>query len=839
MSERRPLLVFREPTAGPIPVGPQLGGARQPAGPGAAAQGRRLAPALQRLDAALTAGRAGRDDHEADPQHIVVFDVAGSVDDFARAIEQVQGLEFLAELAGEEVAPNEDFFLVNKHGRPRPKPVPTMIYATFSNAQAANQLVTMFHTYEANDALPHGFAPLRNAFRQLKDLRLWGPEDRVRETGLLEAWAETVAVVGAANVARVEIELWFRRDEAARSAAQGEVAQAVSACGGTIITTSVVSGIGYHAVLADIPYDEVARIVRDGPAAMDLLLTPSVMLVAAAHQIGPPVAPAAKRDGAVPRSLPSETTARVALLDGVPLSNHVLLAGRLVVDDPDGFEGSYSTRQRQHGTQMASLICHGDRSANAAPLTSPLYVRPILQVDALSGRELTPADELLVDVLLRAFRRMFEGEVEEPQAPGVRIVNLSIGDDRRPCVRRMSAPARLLDWLAVTYNVLIVVSAGNHPTELDQGPEGGADGDALASAVRLSQLQAARLRSVLSPAEAINVLTVGALHDDAVTDPLPPHVLDVLPAGDPATYSPAGGGFRRSVKPEVLVPGGRQVYLRGLPGSGVLQPAEQTAIGPGLLAAAPAPGGGTTGLAYTVGTSGAAALTSRLAHDVLTTLEREAAAVDSLFHPVLTRALLVHASSWTGRGEELRAALALKRPGFSRYYGYGSLETDRALGCLPTRATVVGGGLIADLERHCWQLPLPTALARSRDWRRVTITLAWLSEANPRDRRYRQARLSVSPGSSPLGTARTQADHDAVGRGTVQHEIYEGTMAVGFLDGDQLSLDVDCHIDAGTVEAGVRYGLAVSIEVATSVQVDLHEQVCLGLREPVQVRPRS
>ncbi len=76
-----------------------------------------------------------------------------------------------------------------------------------------------------------------------------------------------------------------------------------------------------------------------------------------------------------------------------------------------------------------------------------MYVRPILSIDPLSGRELTPAGELLVDVLLRAFRRMFEGDGgEQAQAPGVRIVNLSIGDDRRPFVRRMSAPARLLDW---------------------------------------------------------------------------------------------------------------------------------------------------------------------------------------------------------------------------------------------------------------------------------------------------------------------------------------------------------------------------------------------------------
>lgn len=231
---------------------------------------------------------------------------------------------------------------------------------------------------------------MRNAFRQCRDLRAWGPEDRVCETGLLAAWQETVAVVGATNTARVEIELWFRGAEAARAAAQDEVSRAVGACGGTVITSSVVIGIGYHAVLADIPYDEVNRILRDGPAAMDLLLTPSVMLVAAAHQVGPPTTVEAVRAGAASRSLPVESTARVALLDGMPLTNHVPLAGRLIVDDPEGCGTSYASGQRQHGTQMASLICHGDRSVDAAPIRSPLYVRPILSIDPLSGRELTP-----------------------------------------------------------------------------------------------------------------------------------------------------------------------------------------------------------------------------------------------------------------------------------------------------------------------------------------------------------------------------------------------------------------------------------------------------------------
>ena len=44
----------------------------------------------------------------------------------------------------------------------------------------------------------------------------------------------------------------------------------------------------------------------------------------------------------------------VALFDGVPLANHRLLAGRLVVDDPDNWEADYAASERVHGTSMAS-----------------------------------------------------------------------------------------------------------------------------------------------------------------------------------------------------------------------------------------------------------------------------------------------------------------------------------------------------------------------------------------------------------------------------------------------------------------------------------------------------
>ena len=51
-----------------------------------------------------------------------------------------------------------------------------------------------------------------------------------------------------------------------------------------------------------------------------------------------------------------EGTPVIALFDGMPLTGHVLLDGRLDVDDPDGYEDAYQAAERSHGTAMASLV---------------------------------------------------------------------------------------------------------------------------------------------------------------------------------------------------------------------------------------------------------------------------------------------------------------------------------------------------------------------------------------------------------------------------------------------------------------------------------------------------
>lgn len=79
----------------------------------------------------------------------------------------------------------------------------------------------------------HGLNKFKAAFAQLRAIRRWGAEDRVRDTGLLESWAERLAVVGqSVSTLPVEVELWYRRDAAQRQAADSHLTALARYCMG-------------------------------------------------------------------------------------------------------------------------------------------------------------------------------------------------------------------------------------------------------------------------------------------------------------------------------------------------------------------------------------------------------------------------------------------------------------------------------------------------------------------------------------------------------------------------------------------------------------------------------
>ena len=108
--DARPLLAFDSPS-----VGERVkSGGRPPkvVGPGRRRQGERLSPRFKELTEAFEAKRAELGEGtpiEADPSLVIVLDLAGSVEEFYKAVNKVEGLEFLAEMAGDTTDPDDDF----------------------------------------------------------------------------------------------------------------------------------------------------------------------------------------------------------------------------------------------------------------------------------------------------------------------------------------------------------------------------------------------------------------------------------------------------------------------------------------------------------------------------------------------------------------------------------------------------------------------------------------------------------------------------------------------------------------------------------------------------------
>ncbi len=215
---------------------------------------------------------------------------------------------------------------------------------------------------------------------------------------------------------------------------------------------------------------------------------------------------------------------------------------------------------------MASLVVRGDLMLNASPIKQSIVLRPLLYAHVQDQTdEVFPPAELLVDSFVRAVRELKEGA--EPAAPGVFVINVSLGDGNRPFFGRTSAWARALDWLAHEHGILFIVSAGNaSDRQHDIQMNGVASTDAFGalegverSKAILSGLHASvGRRRILSPAEAVNALTVGALHHDAVNEIANRgNSLDPLPGGVlPTPCSRFGPGFANAIKPDILMSGG-------------------------------------------------------------------------------------------------------------------------------------------------------------------------------------------------------------------------------------------------------------------------------------------
>lgn len=804
---------------------------------------------------------------------ILVLEVAGDLKDFFRAVAATPGMEFLGELQS-EIEPDEDFYTVDKDGERTNKRFGARLFLTMTNQAALRELRSYWEQYKLSrdeQNFVRNTGRFRVLFDRLKDLRPYSIADRIYDTGL-ENYLDEMRLLEVDPV-KFEIELAFKNDTVKDARAFQEVNSLLQQNNGRVIENSRVTlpEIGYHAFIAEAPISSFDDLTEN--TNVNFLKSQQILFF---RPVGQSIFDLSEEpelfdyNEVVAEPQPGLDPV-VALLDGLPLENHSLLAGKINVDDPDNFAHNYLAQNRVHGTAMASLILNGDLSEQSAPLSRPIYVRPILKptANSQSGGEFLPDDKLPIDLIHRVVKRMFEGEDEiPPTAPHVKLINFSIGDPFRPFHHNISTWAKLIDWLSYKYNVLFIISTGNKVDDIILDiPE--ADFDQTTT----EDLQVATIRKIiesnfdrkiLTPAESINSITVGSAHHDSHGPFNFPQRKNLITS--PFLLSPIsriGFGYNNSIKPEILMAGGRHLFRKSLRQPNPqqthlrIETGESIVHPPGNLTAMPGAAGDMRKVGYLTGTSNAAALTSNLGaklYEMLLELNAELPAdqkIPERYFTVILKALLVHGSSW-GEAQEIITQIIRTLPGISPqtvkrniypYLGYGTVDSEKILYCTDHRVTLIGFGELTcrtDQNAHTYSFPLPPSLGTVNIDKRLAISLAWISPLNFKTAQYRKAHLFFDnlENNEHLTLSRNSHDFRLGRKGTVQHDVLTGEYVDVFQDGDTINIKVSCREDASglSVQETIKYAIAVTLEIRENVHTAIYEEVQQRLQQRIRER---
>jgi hypothetical protein len=802
-------------------------------------QQKSFGPKFDRLVSVLEKDRGGlelkSDPSALAPERLLVFELRGTVSSFMSAVRNVQGLEFIDE---EELETDE-------HDK---NPA---LYLLVPDARALNEIASLWRRWVSKEPLGHGFSAWRDVFSTLRDIRAWGPQDRVHELDR-RIIAEEISQRDGDELIRLEIELVFRAAESAASLAEDTLGESVRSKGGRIVSRCRIPEIGYHAILAELNVSEARSIVELSPTSIAGL--ESVM------HVQPQSMATSINSGDINDSVlsgitlpaPSVASPILALIDGVPVSQHDLLIGSLVVDDQFDLERLSQVSDRYHGTAMSSLIVNGDRNNNEQRLARRIHVIPVL-----GALDKFPEDRLIIDMIYIAILAMRSGR--EPTAPDVLIVNISLGNSRKPFQGQMSAWARLIDRLSYQYGILFVISAGNHTTPFNLPNftrftefEDSDDGQRTQGAVNaLGQLIPER--RLLSPAESVNAVTIGASNLDSVSDVARRNSRAINPFPGLLMANPSsavGPGFANCVKPDLLMPGGKEHLRNVAGGAGVIVEAARANAAHGLRVAVPPPAAGNYSENYTSGTSASAALASRTCHQIHDALEEAYGdAFVTLGHrdrAVLLKALLVHTAKWPEETSNLIQNIlgpadprlhVRRKDNVRRFLGYGIADPDAAISCVDDRATFWSCGSLARERAVKINVPIPVCVSGKAGFHSLHATLAWLTPIIPGRRSYRAVRLKLI---EPNGLAslrveqiNTQPDTNQGRRGTVFSRLWEGLRAPTIGDDHELELFVQREPDQSTViDEPIPFALAVSFSMPGVMQI--YEEV----RDRLGIAPR-
>ncbi|MDE2645493.1 MAG: S8 family serine peptidase [Bacteroidota bacterium] len=468
-----------------------------------------------------------------------------------------------------------------------------------------------------------------------------------------------------------------------------------------------------------------------------------------------------------------------------------------------------------------------------------------------------------------ALQRAFEGDA--PIAPDVFVVNFSIGVRGGHFAGRISSLARLLDWWSYKTGVLFVVSAGNVQDDLTIRNTNSINFENFPISerqrlVRTAQRLQRHKRTLLSPSEALNVLTIGAasLDMDPSAMGVTPRTVEICQPGEilPAMSSAIGPGPFRCIKPDLIAIGGHH-EITPLPGGNALRlRVVQETNRTGLTVAGVTQGN--LSHSRSRGTSCAGALVTRSLVNAAAALTEEGGPYEGqelsrTDLALLTRALAVSGARlpetaetfYQSEYDRLQGHYYQAREEVARYFGYGFLRPELMCESPLNGATLVGLGSVQKDGGTIFNMPLPPSLSGDVINRSMLVTLTWFSPVEPTHAKYRLAALEAIATDGnlqedeekddewKLGMRPTPPSKALISRGTVwsRRFVHKRKKVSKFSHDATLPIRVQCRDASGLdPDVQIRFAMVVTLQLETPVLFDIHKEIGdrLLIRVPAQ-----
>lgn len=491
------------------------------------------------------------------------------------------------------------------------------------------------------------------------------------------------------QLVRLEVHCWCPEEDSEARRRNDDVRRAVAAASGTVLSSSVRSPAGWSVVCCDLPIGALGELLRtDRVSWVDLMPNPVVgipeLLNAGAASFPTVLGPLA--DAPI-----------VAVIDSGIRSAHPLLAPAVVGVESVGAGLGDGGDESGHGTLVASLALYGIIDDLTDVHLSAVPSGRLLSVRVLDRNNQFPDDRAWAETLLEAMAMAADA--------GARVINLSLGDPRRPYVApRPTATAALVDQFIRDHSTVVVVTCtGNFPT-LEH------DTNRLVSREYAQDLLQHAEAGILDPGTAALAITVGGVGNELRqgVQGLSVSAEKVVVGGPrfPSPHTRIGPGPMRAIKPELVATSGSAVVDTAL---------NRVALNDRLGSVVGAGGRDPERLlAADHGTSYAAPLVSNAALRIIGR------------YPHLSgnsvRALLLVGAD---KIDDYLDGGAPAREQERRLSGYGLVSAERAENSMSHRATLLSEGSIRLDQVHFFEVPVPTSFRQSGGVISLAVALAF------------------------------------------------------------------------------------------------------------------